>query len=58
MRSIQGVTYNNCTNLIDCKKCGNYINDDFNNPNCNGCTKNPFYINCFTPIKKVKESDE
>lgn len=38
-------------NEFDCKSCGNYINDEFSNANCNGCSKNPFYINCYTPIK-------
>lgn len=34
--------------VIDCTSCGNYINDKFEGPNCNGCAKNPFYMNCFT----------
>ena len=32
----------------DCESCGNYIDKTFENPNCSGCSKNPFYINCFT----------
>ena len=31
----------------NCKDCGNYIDDTFMNANCNGCSMNPFYINCF-----------
>ena len=39
---------------LDCKKCGNYIDEEFSNANCTGCSKNPFYMNCFTPISKPK----
>ena len=35
----------------ECEECANYLDALFENPNCNGCSKNPFYINCFTPIK-------
>jgi len=34
-----------------CNSCVNYLDDLFKNPNYNGCSKNPSYINCFTPIK-------
>ena len=33
---------------LDCKDCGNYIDNRFMSPNCGGCSMNPFYINCFT----------
>ena len=32
----------------DCEKdCANYIDNEFNSLNCNGCTLNPFYMNNF-----------
>lgn len=33
---------------VDCSDCGNYLDKEFSNANCSGCSKNPFYINCFT----------
>jgi len=45
---------NNQLKALDCKMCGNYIDEEFSNANCTGCFKNPFYMNCFTPIPKHK----
>jgi len=42
----------------DCKKCGNYIDDAFENPNCDGYSKNPFYINCFITKKEVNDYEK
>ena len=44
--------------VFNCKNCGNYINELFENPNCSGCSKNPFYINCFTPLKPKGNENE
>lgn len=41
----------------ECKACVNYIDCSFENPNCTGCSKNPFYMNCFTPKPKLKVGD-